>query len=153
MNAGSAADWFAAVGTVGTLVFAVMLFWRGRELERRRDADAFVSWRDSTQVGDHWLDAVMVRNVGNRPILNAVVITAEKDARRRYVGELLEPPHNHTVFESNDSALSAPQAPRGELIILAFIDSNGQRWYRSLLTNRYYSRVRGSWIGRRTRLE
>jgi hypothetical protein len=123
MNAGSAADWFAAVGTVGTLVFAVML------------------------------KNVVVRNVGNRPILNAVVITAEKNAPRRYVGELLEPPHNHFVFESNDSALSAPQAPRGELIILAFIDSNGQRWYRSLLTNRYYSRVRGSWIGRRTRLE
>jgi len=131
---GSWADWFAAIGTVGALLWGVGTFAHSRALARRHDADAVVSRVGSAWHGTTEVQTVSVRNTGSRPIIFcAVMWNMDGSDHLRF----LTVTRSRFELEPGEVATSETDAPKGRSLTLVIVDSTGRRWYRDLTNYKY----------------
>lgn len=146
---GSAADWFAAIGTVGALALGLVLF-RGEQLRRDRvDADLFVTsasivQSESSRDGVEYMLHVRVKNLGQNTVTRARVVVRNPTKRRQLStgGDLRVEGRS-----PEDSLIDLQAIHRGESAWLErevrrstqpndcyviFDDWRGRRWIRSL---------------------
>lgn len=153
---GSAADWFAAVGTVGALVLGLILL-RGEQVRRDRvDADFFVtsaviSQRESSLDGFEYTLHVRVKNHGPNSVRDVVLMVGHPTKRRQlltggYV-QVPDRPAQSAVVELDsihhgESAELDREVRRDTRLrdcYITFADWRGRVWVRSLGDARYRS--------------
>lgn len=152
---GTAPDWFAAIGTVGTLAITIAIVLADRLRTRRADADAFSTWyvhrfrslpkHDLQEVtlivsahngGSRPIPVALVRSPKNKPDYMDEFLQSEEDAIRPIqVGETV----------SIDIPLSSGNTDRDDIIVV-FLDGRGKSWFRRLVSGRYVSKRRAARI-------
>jgi len=141
---GSVADWFAAIGTVGTLILALLLLVRDRLRERQKAADSFVTWRSREYymraAGSDEKDTVHVintYNAGDAPIAQAYAQYLNPD-NQRWEAFMLGGGHKGipplASFVNRTEQIASSQDP---LMYVVFRDRYGQRWVRDLENGNY----------------
>jgi hypothetical protein len=146
---GDVPGWFGAFGTIGAVLFA-MLLWRGdRRKSNRAAADAFVSWThvikrsyDSPTGLAVWEREIHVYNSGETPIVRAKTFSGQDYPEWFY---------ESFVGEGSNITSSIPPKATGIVtlpwqrsttpghLFLTFIDNVGQQWTRDLVSGKYLS--------------
>ena len=150
---GSTADWLAAIGTVGALAVALLLFGRDQEDRRRAQARRVVSWlvveptmsswtpatggqATVTEVGEHL--EVVLHNGSEEPVFDCriqveleppvtVTTTPGGAAWQLTLTERMLPPGQtrRPLWDLHESDLPYTY------VWMVFTDANNQRWQRS----------------------
>jgi hypothetical protein len=141
--AGDLAAWFAAVGTVGTLVWLVYNFARGERRRRaehvRAQASKIAYWPELE--GDREVRFV-VRNTGELPVYEAVLVTSDtllQRVRNLAIGTLppgdtrRSVPAEDVTADSDKLRVTLANKPDWFSSGLWFTDGDGLRWVRDPL--------------------
>ena len=141
--AGNWAEWLAALGTSGALIFAVVglrnerakdraLTQRQREAEERAQASLVAGWMHNVVLkgfGEGFPELVIrVRNGSDLPIY-VVTVSADVGVRGKFYRALdALAPH-----ETREVRIAIPAPPRSSEVTpsLIFTDSAGRLWYRA----------------------
>jgi len=150
LNWGSVADWFAAVGTVGALIFGFLLFANERRQARRAAADAFVIWSVSQSRAADGRPEIdfYFHNAGTAPVFDPA-LTAKPNRHGYQVfahltvdaAPLLPGQHGH-------ARVAFSHLSEGWNAYLSFTDGSGREWHRNMSTSRYTRRPRDHWWDR-----
>jgi hypothetical protein len=142
VEVGTLAEWFAAVGTIGAFVVALILLgrqmraYRAAEDDRTRgQARGVAVW--TRIAGQHNSNEVrreiIVRNSSDTPIYNCVAFASQYWEPPEFnfsvqIGTL--PPDEDCVTEIPEGELSDPEVVRGPRVEVAFTDARGRHWRR-----------------------
>lgn len=154
---GSAADWFAAIGTVGAFAFSFFLLQREIDSKRSKHADALISDAAFVHLAleKKWKVVVDIFNSGTHAILDGgVYAQGEHEPQLLAVfGDRKNFRHNLPVGASQHLPVDIDGNPNDRKLFIEFTDVTGRKWYRSLDDGRYishrkYNRVYWrTWIG------
>ena len=134
MTCQDVADWFSAIGTVGTLIVAIWKLTSGakkdRDDRRRHQAQQLTAWVDETN------GLQIVSNRSGMPVYDAVLTFTinVSDGRQAPTGEEYYQHAFHTL-PPGDWQLPCPKGWHGmgayPGVELAFRDAGGQHWLRT----------------------
>lgn len=147
---GTAPDWVAAIGTVGTLAIALGILLMDRRKRVRNQADRFATWTMTTYAKhgsgeEAWTLDVYAYNGSDAPIPVAVV-RSKSSQKPNFIKPLAERdqpsgPPKWIVNAQEQVHVSIPLEvnPKTLSIVIDFVDSQGNQWHRHLNTNKYMS--------------
>ena len=149
MDANAIAFWsfiasaFAAVGTVGTLVLAVLILAADRRRSVSANADSLVTWLriKSTRAAKNkpdWVLVVNAYNAGDRPIPFSMIVPKPGD-NADFPGIVLQ----LTPIAPGETAIREvplEDDPRRHVFWLWFRDARSKSWFRDLQANKYVSK-------------
>ena len=132
----SPADWLAAIGTVGTLVVTVALYWSDRyrrhQEEVKHQAALVSGWAERVNPGDT-KRRVFLTNRSDEPVYEVNVFLPPRNfapGAEHTFGMTVVPPLEKIPYDvaRRDPRSAGPHSvPRPQM---AFTDRNGQRWLR-----------------------
>lgn len=155
VNWGSAPDWFAAIGTVGTLAATIGIVVADRRRSRRADADAFSTWyihrlrKLPKRKFEEVTLLVSAHNGGSRPVPVAVVKSPPN--KPDYMDEFIQEEQKAiTPIEVGQTISVEIPLPSGNTdrddILVVFVDGRGKMWFRRLMSGRYVSKRKAARI-------
>lgn len=139
---GLVASWFGAIGTVGALFWALVLFQREGRRRRREGADGLVSWvdhigimssEDDGQTHEHDHVGIHLHNVGLRPIRRVFVTGEEQEDGMFFNIELDGTTKSAPLYPGERAAGSRDVRAGFDLAeaTIVFTDGYGRTWRRS----------------------
>jgi len=151
---GTAPDWVAAIGTVGTLAIALAILIADRKSRERSQADRFVTWSSTTYSAniiegvkrESWVLDVFSHNASDAPIPVAIA-RSKASVKPNFIEPLSETPAEllgaplWSIAPGIQTHLSVPLevAPRTLTVVIDFMDAQGKPWHRNLFTGKYMS--------------
>lgn len=142
MELGNIAEWVGAVGTVGALFLAIVLFARERAIGRRKSVDGLISWLTWREVPDRDRGVriettVHLCNSGTRPVHAPLLFYP--DARGGYGSEIVSDDGRPTMLPPGAEIHRVIQgAPRNTVARYVWMTSeDGRVWIRRVDAHRY----------------
>ncbi len=128
---GTTPEWLAAIGTVGGLFYALLLYRRESKARHLLEEDRL---RDQARFVAAWINeegTLTLRNGANEPVYDAVICHSREEGFDR--GERLPILHQMAILPPLavvDTKVEVPHPMGTTMFRLAFTDARGLRWVR-----------------------